>query len=259
MNINSTNFRFFTLRVFRKSLKTYSSIFLALPLAISLLACKTSDLNRISQTLQQTQQPLDNKTVVAGLKQALEVSTDNSVKRSSKQGGFSDNPHIRILIPQELHKVESSLKKIGLGRYVDRFEIQMNRSAESASKEAKKIFIHSITQMTFSDAWKILRGKDDEATQYFKRTTSAHLTNKFKPIIKHSMKKVGFYKDYRKLLKTYQSIPFTRKPDLDIENYILQKTLDGLFTLLAQEERKIRHAPAARVTELLRQVFGSQH
>ena len=244
------------MQILRKLLKNYASILVALPLAISLLACKTSDLNKISQTLQQSHQPLDNKTVVAGLKQALEVSTDNSVKKSSKQGGFSENPVIRILIPQELHKVESSLKKVGLGNYVDRFEIQMNRAAESASKEAKEIFIVSITQMTFSDAWRILRGNDDEATQYFKRTTSAHLTNKFKPIIKRSMQTVGFYKDYRKLLKTYQSIPFTRKPDLDIENYILQKTLDGLFILLAQEEKKIRRDPAARVTELLRRVFG---
>jgi len=237
--------------------KNYFSLLMVIPLVIFLIGCKTSDLREISDSLQRNQQPLDNKTVVAGLKQALEISTKNSVNKTSKQGGFSDNPLIKIVIPQELHKVESSLRKIGLGRHVDRFEIQMNRAAESASKEAKEIFIVSITQMTFADAWKILRGADDEATQYFKRTTSTHLSNKFRPIIKRSMEKIGFYKDYRNLLKTYQSIPFTRKPDLDIETYILQKSLDGLFILLAQEEKKIRRDPVARVTELLRRVFGT--
>jgi len=133
----------------------------------------------------------------------------------------------------------------------------MNRAAESASKEAKQIFISSISQMSFTDAWQILRGSDDAATQYFKRTTSLQLRSKFRPIIQKSMQKVGFYQDYRTLLKTYDAIPFTKKPDLNIETYILQKSLDGLFTLVAQEEKKIRHDPVARVTDLLERVFSN--
>lgn len=239
----------------QSTVKRYQSIIFALPLAILLFGCKSTDLRQIADSLQQVQQTLDNKTVIAGLKQALEIGTSNSVTKTSKIGGFSNNPLIRIAIPDQLNKVESTLRKIGLNQYVDRFELQMNRAAESASKEAKQIFIASISQMSFSDAWQILDGPDDAATQYFKQTTNIQLSDKFRPIIKQSMQKVGFYQDYKNLLKTYESIPFTKKPDLNIETYILQKSLYGLFTLVAQEEKKIRHDPVARVTDLLQRVF----
>ncbi len=233
------------------------SIILALPLAVIFISCKSTDLKQITDSLQQLKQPLDEKTVVAGLKQALEISTGNSISQTSKVGGFSDNALIHIAIPEQLSKVGSTLRKIGLGQYVDSFELQMNRSAELASKGAEQIFIASISQMTFTDAWQILRGPDNAATEYFRRTTHVPLSNRFRPIIKHSMEKIGFYRDYTKLLKTYDSIPFTKKPDLNIETYILQKSLDGLFILLAQEEKKIRRNPVARVTALLERVFGS--
>ncbi len=235
----------------------YLSIILALPLAILLISCKSSELRQIADSLQQVQQPLDSKTVVAGLKQALEIGTSNSVSKTSKPGGFSNNPLIHIAIPQQLNKVDSSLRNIGLGRYVDKFELQMNRAAESASIEAKQIFIASISQMSFNDAWNILRGPDNAATQYFERTTNTQLRKKFRPIIKRSMEKIGFYQDYKILLKTYDSIPFTDKPNLNIETYVLQKSLDGLFVLVAQEEKKIRKNPAARVTDLLKRVFAN--
>lgn len=233
------------------------TIILALPITILLIGCKSTDLRQIADSMQQIQQPLDNKTVVAGLKQALEIGTSNSVNKTSRTGGFSDNPLIHIAIPKQLDKVDSTLRKVGLGGYVDKFELQMNRAAESASIEAKQIFVTSITQMAFADAWNILRGPDNAATQYFKRTTNVQLSEKFRPIIKRSMGKVGFYQDYKTLLGTYDSIPFTQKPNLNIETYILQKSLDGLFLLVAQEEKKIRHDPVARVTDLLRRVFGS--
>ena len=233
------------------------TIILALPIVLILISCKSTDLRQIADSLQQVQQPLDNKTVVAGLKQALEIGTSNSVAKTSKIGGFSDNPLIHIAIPQQLNKVESTLRKLGLNQYVDRFELQMNRAAESASIEAKQIFISSISHMSFADAWQILRGPNDAATQYFERTTNVQLRSKFRPIIQRSMQKVGFYQDYKTLLKTYDSIPFTNKPDLNIETYVLQKSLDGLFILVAQEEKKIRQDPAARVTDLLRRVFAN--
>jgi len=233
------------------------SIVLALPIILILISCKSSELRQIADSLQQERQPLDNKTVIEGLKQALEIGTSNGIAKTSKTGGFSDNPLIQIAIPQQLNKVESSLRKIGLNQYVDRFELQMNRAAESASKEAKQIFISSISQMSFEDAWQILRGPDDAATQYFKQSTDVQLRSKFRPIIQQSMNKVGFYKDYKALLKTYDSIPFTKKPDLNIETYILQESLNGLFLLIAQEEKKIRRDPVSRITDLLQRVFGS--
>jgi len=241
-----------------KNIKPSFALLLAVPLAVFLLSCKSSDIQQITNVIRQHQQtliPLDNKTVIAGLKQALEISTKNAINKTSQRDGFNENSLIHIAIPIELKKVESTLRKFGLGKYVSNFEQQMNRSAESASKDAKAIFINSITQLSLNDAWGILRGSDDAATQYFKRTTNHQLRNNFKPIIQQSMNKVGFYKDYKKLLKSYNTIPFTNKPNLDIEEYILQKTLSGIFVLVAQEEKKIRNNPSARVTELLKRVF----
>ena len=233
------------------------NVCLAVPLAVFLIGCKEVDLQQVSDTLALYQQkPLDEKTVVDGLKEALKVSTRNSVSKTSKKGGYSDNPLIKIAIPQKLAKVETTLKKLGLGAYVDKFEVQMNRAAETASSEAKQVFINSILKMSLTDGWDILRGPDDAATQYFKRTTGTQLSEKFRPIITRSMTKVGFYADYKKLLKTYNALPLTSKPDLNIENYILEKSLEGLFVMVAAEEKQIRNDPAARVTDLLRRVFG---
>lgn len=220
-----------------------------------IVSCKTVDLKQINNAISQIQQPLDKKTVVAGLKQALEVGTNNSTAKTSQKGDFDKNPLIRITTPEDLQNVAGALDKIGLGRYVDDFEVQMNRAAESASTSAKTVFIDSISRMSINDAWGILNGPDDAATQYFRKDTEQQLRNKFKPIITKSMSKVGVYDDYRRLLDTYNQIPFTRKPDLDIEKYVTQKTLDGIFLLVAAEEAKIRRNPAARVTELLKKVF----
>ncbi|WP_196139038.1 DUF4197 domain-containing protein [Aliikangiella sp. G2MR2-5] len=221
------------------------------------LGCKDVDLSQVADTLGQYQRPLDTQTVVAGLKQALEVGTKNSVSATSKVGGFSDNPLIRIATPQKLEKVTSTLKNIGLGRYVDKFELQMNRSAEAATKSAGEVLMASIRQMSIKDAWNILNGPDNAATEYFKKTSSATLRKKFRPIISRSMNQVGFYSDYKKLLSSYEALPLTEKPNLDIEAHITNKTMSGLFTLIQDEEKKIRQNPSARVTELLRRVFGN--
>jgi hypothetical protein len=230
----------------------------AIPLALFLIGCKNVDLQQVSDVLAEYQQtPLDEKTVVNGLKEALQVSTRNTVSQTSKSGGYSNNPLIKIVMPEKLSKVESTLKNVGLGSYVDKFELQMNRAAESASVEAKQVFIKSILNMSLTDGWNILKGSDDAATQYFKRTTGSELTDKFRPIITRSMNNVGFYSDYKKLMSSYDKLPFTTKPDLNIENYILEKSLDGLFLMVAAEEKKIRTDPAARVTDLLKKVFSN--
>jgi hypothetical protein len=229
---------------------------LGLTLIALLSGCKNLDLKQVAQVLQDYQQPLDETTVVNGLKQALEVGTRNSVSKTSKAGGFYDNPLIRIALPPELNKVSKTLRKLSLGSYVDSFERQMNRAAEVASVEAREIFLESILEMSLVDGWNILNGPEDAATQYFRRTTESKLIRKFRPAINRSMKSVGFYDDYTSLLKTYDKLPFTKKPDLNIENYILKRSLDGLFLLVAAEEKKIRNDPAARVTDLLKRVFS---
>ncbi len=238
-----------------RSISLVTSVVQSVILMMFLMSCQSVDLKQINDQLANSR-PLDNKTIVAGLKQALEVGTKNSVNLTSQKGGFSDNPLIRINTPQELDKLVSTLNKLGMGKYVSKFETQMNRAAENASAEAKQVFFNSISKMSLRDGLNILQGPDDAATQFFKATSTNELTAKFKPIITRSMSKIGFYDDYKNLLKTYDAIPFTNKPDLNIENYLLQQTLDGLFTMLAKEELKIRKDPAARVTDLLRRVFG---
>lgn len=238
-----------------RSVSVIFSTFQALVLMTFLMSCQSVDLKELNDQLANAR-PLDNKTIVAGLKQALEVGTKNSVNLTSQKGGFSDNSLIRINTPKELDKLVNTLNKLGMSRYVDSFELQMNRAAETASAEAKQVFFNSISKMSLRDGLNILQGPDDAATQFFRNTSTQDLLKKFKPIITRSMSKIGFYDDYKNLLKTYDAIPFTNKPDLNIENYLLEQTLDGLFTMIAKEELKIRKKPAARVTELLRRVFS---
>ena len=225
---------------------------------LSLSSCKTTDVQRVLDTLGGANQPLSEQTVVAGLKQALEVGTENAVFKTNKTGGFSNNPLIKIMVPEQFSDVASKVRQIGLGSYVDKFELQMNRAAEQASGEAKQVFLSAISGMTVQDAWGILRGGDNAATQYFRNKTERQLEQKFAPIISNNMQKVGFYSDYRRLLTTYDNIPFTEKPNLDIEEYVMSETMDGLFLLVAEEEAKIRRDPLARTTELLQKVFAQQ-
>ncbi len=226
---------------------------------ISLVGCKTTDLNRVSDVLVGLQQqPLSEQTVVAGLKQALDVGIKKTVAQTNRTGGFSNNPLIKIAVPDELANVAKKVRQIGFGSYVDKFELQMNRAAEKASGASVDIFVSAITRMSIADAWTILRGEQDAATRYFRQATEQSLRHKFQPIVTSSMQKVGFYRDYKKLLNTYNSIPFVQKPDLDIENYVLDKSLEGLFQLIAQEEKHIRNDPVARTTDLLRKVFAQQ-
>lgn len=220
-------------------------------------SCKTTDLNRVLDTIGGNQ-GLSNETVVAGLKQALEVGTKNSVNSTNKPGGFSNNPLIKIAVPEELDNAASALRKVGLGSYVNNFEGQMNRAAEKASGQAKDVFIGAISSMSIADAWGILRGGDNAATDYFRDRTQTNLERRFQPIITSSMEKVGFYNDYKQLLGAYEKLPFSDKPNMNIEDYVMQETLDGLFTLVAQEEKKIRDNPVARTTELLQKVFSQQ-
>ncbi len=232
----------------------------AIAAAVALLmatSCKTTDLNRVLEGIGGNQQ-LSEQTVIAGLKQALEVGTKNSVSSTNRPGGFSNNSLIKIVVPEQLDSAASTLRKVGLGSYVNNFEKQMNRAAEKASGQAKDVFIGAISSMSIADAWGILRGGDNAATDYFRARTQTNLERRFQPIITSSMQKVGFYNDYKQLLGAYEKLPFSDKPNMNIEDYVMQETLDGLFTLVAQEEKKIRDNPVARTTELLQKVFSQQ-
>ena len=200
---------------------------------------------------------LSNSDVVAGLKEALKVGSDNTVSVTGKTDGYFGNAAIKILMPEKMQSVEKALRAVGQGQKVDEFVLSMNRAAEKAAPAAKDIFWNAITDMSFDDARKILGGGDTAATDYFRAKTSDALTAAFRPVVNDSMKSVGVLEQYNQVRSLYQSVPFAGSlGSLDIEQYVVEKALDGLFLVLGQEEQKIRKDPAARVTDLLKQVFG---
>ena len=201
---------------------------------------------------------LSEGKIIEGLKEALQIGTGNAVKMVSLMDGYYKNPKIRIPLPDGVQKVEKFLKAIGYGAQVDAFELSMNRAAEKAASEAKAILWDTVKQMSFVDARKILEGRDNEATLYFKDKTQEKLGQRFKPIIHTAMSQGGVTRKYQELETKAQSIPFIKMMSLDLDQYVTDRALDGLFFMLAEEERKIRTDPAARVTDLLKDVFGSQ-
>jgi len=205
------------------------------------------------------QSGLTNAEIIDGLKQALEIGTKNAVDLVSRTDGYYRNPDIRIPLPDSVQKVEKLLRAAGYGQKVDAFELSMNRAAERAAPEAKALFWDAIKAMSFEDARKILDGPDNAATLYFKDKTSGRLTEIFKPIVHSSMSEVGVTRSYQELDAKVRSIPFAGSLSFDLDQYVTEKGLDGLFFMLAQEERKIRQDPAARVTDLLQKVFGGSH
>lgn len=195
-------------------------------------------------------------TTISGLKEALSIGTQNAVKNVSQVDGYFGNKEIKILMPEKIQKVADVLRKIGYEREVDEFVLSMNRAAEKAAPKATSIFIDAIKQMTFEDARKILQGGDTAATDYFKANTSNELYKVFKPIISSSMNEVGTTKAYKDMMSKYESLPFITKESFDLDHYVTIKGLDGLFYMIGKEEKKIRTDPAARVTDLLKKVFG---
>ncbi|MFB9863856.1 DUF4197 domain-containing protein [Rufibacter immobilis] len=227
---------------------------------VGLSSCTTAQVQQaLGGVMQQTGQTgtLTQSEVASGLKQALSQGINKGTAQASQTDGFYKNSLIRIPFPQDVQKVESTLRSIGLGSEVDKFILTLNRGAEDAAKSAAPIFLSAIKQLTFNDVWNILRGEKDAATQFLKRTTTSQLTAAFSPIMKQSLDKVSATKYYSDLVNRYNKIPLVKKVDPNLESYATQKAIDGLFTLVAQEEANIRENPVARTTELLRRVFGS--
>lgn len=202
---------------------------------------------------------LSQGDIIRGLKQALEVGTKNVVKLVSKTDGYYKNPKIKIPLPKKMRKTAKHLRKIGLGSKIDEFERSMNRAAEDAAPKARKIFWDAIKQMKISDARKILEGRNNEATLYFKEKTYTPLEEIFKPIVHKAMKKVGVTRLYKEINSTIKTIPFLQTYSFDLDQYVTRKALDGLFIMIAKEEYKIRKDPKARVTQLLKKVFGGNN
>lgn len=234
---------------------------LLIGISLMLGACTTAQIN---QTLSDAnkmiggEKPLTTTEVGEGLKEALIKGISNGSDLASQVDGYFKNPAIKIPFPPDVKKVEDRLRQIGLGNEVDKFVMTLNRGAEDAAKEAKPIFIAAIKQMTIDDAWAILKGEPDAATQYLKRTTSGELKNKFMPVIQNSLDKVSATKYYGDIVSKYNSIPLVQKVNPDLNDYATDMAIQGLFTMIANEEMNIRQDPLARTTELLKRVFGSQ-
>src|SRR3989337_2611004 len=201
---------------------------------------------------------LSSDEVAQGLKEALTKGVSKGSDLVSQVDGYFKNPEIKIPFPPEVKQVESRLRQIGLGDEVDRFVLTLNRGAEDAAKEAKPIFIEAVRGMTIKDAWAILKGEQDAATQYLKSSTSSLLKEKFKPIIQNSLSKVNATKYYSDLVNSYNKIPLVQKVNPDLDEYATAKAIEGLFIMIAKEEKNIRANPMARTTELLKKVFGAQ-
>ena len=192
----------------------------------------------------------------AALKQALQVGTENAVKLTGKTDGYFGNKAIKILMPERLQTVEKGLRVAGYGSEVDKLVLSMNRAAERAAPQAKQIFWDAIGKMTIDDAQRILNGTPTAATDYFKDKTSASLTLAFRPVVDKAMDEVGTVRQYNELLGQAKTIPFVKTESFDLDRYVVGKALDGLFRVVGDEERKIRTDPAARVTSLMKEVFG---
>lgn len=230
------------------------------PLSIVLMFLLLSACKDMANILEQVDQlqgngALDETTIRMGLKDALRVGSDRAVQSVSQLDGFLTNELIRIAMPKELVQTTQTLRKLGFNKEVDEFELAMNRAAEKSTEGAKQAFWNVITQMTFDDVMAIWKGDEQAATQFFRDKTETSLRSHFQPIVQQKMQEVGLYQTYNQILDTYARIPFVKQPTFNLDQYIVDNTVGGLFTVLGQEEARIRQDPAARTTELLKKVF----
>lgn len=204
-----------------------------------------------------TQTALSETEIGQGLKEALVVGINSAVTALSQSGGYFNNENIKIPLPKQLNFLDSTLRKIGMGDKIDEFVLSMNQAAEAAAPEARDIFLDALFEMNITDAQKILQGTDTAATEYFKDKTYEELTAAFQPTIDKALTQYDVTDQYEALLDQYKTIPFASKIKmLSPDEYVISKALDGLFFALGEKETEIRHNPAARVTDLLKQVFN---
>ena len=200
---------------------------------------------------------LSSKDAVEGLKAALDKGTQVAVQRLGTENGFFGNDKLKIPLPESLKRVESALRLAGMGRQADELVLRMNRAAEAAVPEAKALFVNAVKQMSVQDAKGILSGGNDAATQYFKRTTSGPLEQRFLPIVKKSMAKLKLAEIYDQYAGRAAQLGLIKKEDVNLENYVTRKGLDGLFTEVAEEEAKIRANPVQETSKIIQKVFGA--
>ena len=212
----------------------------------------------LQQVVNQLPVTISNEEIAGGLREALDNGIDKQVSKLAITDGFYRNDLVKILLPQELQKVDKTLRDIGLGSLADEGLKVLNRAAEDAVKEATPIFVDAVMGITFADARNILLGNDNAATLYLENVTSQALYDKFNPVIKSSFARVGADAIWENLISRYNSIPFVQPVNPDLTDYVTNEALDGVFTMIAIEEKEIRTKISARTSDLLRRVFALQ-
>jgi hypothetical protein len=216
-------------------------------------------INQVNTTVKNyTGKGLSNEDIIKGLKNALSKGSQSAGDQASQPDGFYKNEAIKLPFPQDALKMRTALMQLGMTKEVNDFEEQLNRAAEDAAKKAAPIFLSAITKMTITDGLTILQGGNDAATQYLRKTTVDDLRNAFLPVAQSSLEKVEIAKYWNPLFTAYDKIPFSNKVNPDLNAYVTDKAIEGLFKLVADEELKIRKDPKARTTAILKKVFGSQ-
>ena len=221
-------------------------IFIGLFLLVILSPARAAGLGDISQ-----------QDSSGALRQALTQGASAAVASLGKPDGFLGNPKVKIPLPENLQKAEKLMRKLGMGKHADELIVTMNRAAEAAVPEAKALLLDAVKQMTLQDAKAILTGGDDSVTQYFQRTTSEPLTVKFLPIVRQATERVELAKKYNRYAKQAAKLGLLDKEDASLEAYVTDKALDGLFLMIAEEERAIRKNPLGQASSLLQKVFGA--
>jgi hypothetical protein len=234
-----------------------------LSLYVTFTGCQTTNTDewlKVGQDIygQVYGQPLSQEDIAAGLKQALEVGTNTVVAQIGKRNGFYRDSAIHIPLPDNLAKVQQKLNKIGLSSYLDELELSLNRAAEQAVPKAKRLFWQAIHDMSWDDVMQIYNGPDDAATRYFQKKMTPILKREMSPVVQSTLASAGVIKSYNKVMKKYYAIPYVPNIQVDLENYAIEKTLEGMFYYLAEEETAIRQEPLKRTTDLLKRVFAAK-
>ena len=200
---------------------------------------------------------LSNADASNGLKAALIQGANKAVSNLGAVDGFFGNKQVKIPLPEAMQKAEKAMRMFGMGKQADELVLKMNRAAEAAVPEAKALLIDSVKKMTLNDAKAILTGPQDSATQYFKKTTSLPMGEKFLPIVKSATEKVKLVQQYNKFAEMGNKYGLVKKEDANLEQYVTQKTLDGVYLMMAQEEAAIRKDPIGQASSLIKKVFGA--
>lgn len=200
---------------------------------------------------------LSNAEASGGLKEALTQGIGKAISSLGAPDGFLGNKEVKIPLPKSLKKIEKGMKLMGMGKQSDELVLKMNRAAEAAVPEAKALLVDSVKKMTLADAKAILTGPEDAATQYFKRTTSAQMAEKFLPIVKKATENVQLAESYNKYAEMGSKFGVVKKEDAKIEQYVTNKALDGVYLMIAKEEAAIRKDPVGQASSLLKKVFGA--